>query len=45
MVEVEKSNDYRGTGFIGSWLVKELLGNQVEVLLLIRNNSMGTVKK
>ncbi len=34
-----------GTGFIGSWLVKELLGNQVEVLLLIRNNSMGTVKK
>lgn len=34
-----------GTGFIGSWLVKEFLGNEVEVLLLIRNNSMATAKK
>lgn len=29
-----------GTGFIGSWLVKEMICNNIEVILLVRDRSM-----
>lgn len=30
-----------GTGFIGSWLVRELLQHQIEVIVLVRNVNIG----
>ena len=30
-----------GTGFIGSWLVRELLQHQIEVIVLVRNVNTG----